>query len=68
MTFIMAIYNFLIGPSGALVLGLLFMLSEVLALIPGIQSNSIFQLIQNGLKSLWAKLFPGKPLPGQPQA
>lgn len=35
-----------------LILGVLFGLSEALALIPGIKSNSVFQLVYNLLKSL----------------
>lgn len=34
------------------ILGVALALSEALALIPGVQSNSIFQLIVNGLKAL----------------
>jgi len=36
----------------ALVITVLFGLSEVLALIPGINSNSVFQLIYNFLKTM----------------
>ena len=37
------------------VLGVLLAISEGLALIPGIKSNSIFQLIYNALKSFAGK-------------
>ena len=36
----------------ALIMGVLFGISESLALIPGIQSNSIFQLVYNGIKNI----------------
>lgn len=36
----------------AVLLAALLALSEVLALIPGIKANSIFQLVINGLKSM----------------
>ena len=35
-----------------LVLAALLAISEALALIPGVQSNSVFQLITNGIKKL----------------
>jgi hypothetical protein len=38
-----------------ILLGALLGISEALALIPGIQANSIFQSIVNGLKSLAGK-------------
>lgn len=45
------------GNSGILVLvfGVLFGLSETLALIPGVKSNSVFQLVFNILKKLAGK-------------
>ena len=39
----------------AVILGLLFALSEVLALVPGIKSNSVFQLVVNLVKSALGK-------------
>ena len=39
----------------AVILGALFAISEGLAMIPGIKSNSIFQLIYSGLKKLTGK-------------
>lgn len=42
----------------ALIVSVLLGLSEVLALIPGIQSNSVFQLIANVIKSLGTKALP----------
>lgn len=39
----------------AAILGALLALSEVLALIPGIKSSSVFQLIVNSVKSLAGK-------------
>lgn len=44
----------------ALIFGILFGLSEVLALIPFFKSNSVFQLVFNVLSSLKQKLFPPK--------
>jgi hypothetical protein len=37
------------------ILGFLFALSEVLALIPSIKSNSVFQLVVNVLKKVMNK-------------
>jgi len=37
------------------IVGFLLALSEVLALIPSIKSNSIFQLVWNGLKKVVGK-------------
>jgi hypothetical protein len=42
----------------AIFFGMLFTFSEGLALIPWVKSNSIFQLIQNILKSLAGKNAP----------
>ena len=39
----------------AVVLGLLFAISEVLALIPNIKSNSVFEFIYNALKKVSGK-------------
>jgi len=39
----------------SMVFGILFFVSEGLALIPGIQSNSIFQLIFNVIKKMAGK-------------
>jgi len=38
-----------------IIVGFLFALSEVLALIPGIKSNSVFQLAANFLKKIVGK-------------
>jgi len=38
------------------IFAVLFGLSEVIALIPGVKSNSVFQLIFNTLKSLAGKV------------
>ena len=37
------------------ILAFLFALSELLALVPGIKSNSVFQLIYNGIKKVAGK-------------
>lgn len=39
----------------SLIVSVLFGLSEVLALIPGIKANSVFQLVLNSLKGLAGK-------------
>ena len=39
----------------SVIASVLLALSEALALIPGIKSNSVFQLIVNGLKSILGK-------------
>jgi hypothetical protein len=44
-----------ISENYALVISVLFGLSEVLALIPGIQANSIFQLVVSVVKVLAGK-------------
>lgn len=46
----------------ALILGALWACSEILAAIPGIASNSVFQLVRAGLKKL-IEFF--KPAPAQ---
>ncbi len=40
------------------ILVLLLALSEVLALVPSVKSNSVFQLVWNGLKKLKEVLAP----------
>jgi hypothetical protein len=40
------------------IVSVLLGLSEVLALIPGIKANSVFQLIVNGLKAIAPKSEP----------
>lgn len=39
----------------AIIFGVLFSISEGLALIPAVQANSVFQLIFNALKALAGK-------------
>ena len=41
--------------TSAVVFGALFAISEVIALIPGVKSNSIFQLVTEALKKLAGK-------------
>ena len=45
----------LIIANKVVILGFLFALSEVLALIPSIESNSIFTLVYNALKKVAGK-------------
>lgn len=52
--------------NAGLIFGVLWSISEALALIPGVQSNSVFQLIYNGLKAL-SGLFKQTP-PADPKA
>lgn len=47
-----------ISQNYGLVLAVLWGLSETLALIPGIKSNSVFQLIYNALKAILGKKDP----------
>jgi len=42
------------------ILVLLLALSEVLALIPAVKANSVFQLVSNVLRTIKDKLFPVK--------
>lgn len=42
----------------AMIVAVLFGISEAIALVPGIQSNSVFQLIFNVIKSLAGKGTP----------
>lgn len=51
---LLEIYAFIMA-NQVVLLGFLFALSEVLALIPGVKSNSVFQLILAGLKKLGPK-------------
>lgn len=51
MEVLLGIYKFLIANQVVLI-GFLLVLSEVLALIPGVKSNSVFQLIVNAIKKL----------------
>lgn len=44
-----------IQANAEIILGALLALSELLALIPGVKSNSIFTLIVNAIKSLMPK-------------
>lgn len=44
-----------IQANAAVILGALLALSEILALIPSVKSNSVFTLIVNALKSLMPK-------------
>jgi hypothetical protein len=44
-----------IAANKVVLLGAALAVSEALALVPGLKSNSIFQLVVNGLKSLGGK-------------
>ena len=52
---------------GVLILGILLTISEGLALIPALKSNSILQLISNGLKKA-IEFLKGKQPPITPSA
>jgi hypothetical protein len=54
METLLEVYAFLIANQVVLV-GFLFALSEVLALIPGVKSNSVFQLLVVAIKKLAPK-------------
>ena len=55
MQSLLNVYSFLMT-NKAVILGALFGLSEALALIPGVQANSVFEAIVNGIKALQAKI------------
>lgn len=52
------IFEFLHGDKITLILGCLFAVSEGLAQIPSLKSNSVLQAISNGLKWVKDKLAP----------
>jgi hypothetical protein len=54
METLLEVYAFLIANQVVLV-GFLFALSEVLALIPGVKSNSVFQLLVVAIKKFAPK-------------
>ena len=51
MTQVMAVVSFLVA-NKALILGAGWALCEILVKIPSVESNSTFELIQNGIKKL----------------
>lgn len=55
MAFIQQILDFLGSAQGALLLGVLFAISELLASMPSIAANSVFQLIVKAIVWLKAK-------------
>ena len=52
---VIAMWNFLQSPTAVAIFAALFALSEALASIPAIQSNSIFQLIRSIIGKLTKK-------------
>lgn len=50
----MVVFEFLVA-NKVVLLGFLLALSEVLALIPSVKSNSVFQLVVNFVKKLLGK-------------
>jgi hypothetical protein len=46
----------------ALIVSALFAVSELLALIPAVKSNSVFQLVYNALKGMKEKILPRPPV------
>ena len=58
MQTLLAVYQWLSGPQGALMLAVLLGISESLALIPQVKANSIFEAIYNGLVFIKNKLLP----------
>lgn len=52
---LVAIYNWVMM-NGPIIVGVLFGISESLALIPAVRANSVAQLIYNALKSIKDKL------------
>jgi hypothetical protein len=53
---ILAIFNFLTGPGGAVIFGALWALSEALSLIPSIKANGVFQMISGWIKKILDKI------------
>jgi uncharacterized membrane protein len=49
------VWDWLSSPAGAAIFAALFGLSEALAAIPGVQSNSVFQAVSSLLKKLAKK-------------
>ena len=54
MEFFMAVYAFFVA-NQVVIIGGLLAVSELLALIPGVESNSIFELVVNFLKKFKPK-------------
>ena len=54
MEFLMSVYAFFIANQTVIVVGLLAV-SELVAFIPGIEANSVFQLVVNFLKKFKPK-------------
>jgi hypothetical protein len=54
MEFLMEVYAYFVAHQ-AVIVGFLFALSEVLALIPGVKSNSVFELFVSLVKKLAPK-------------
>lgn len=54
MEFLLSVYAFFTANQSVIVLGLLAV-SELLALVPGVKANSIFELVVNALKKLKPK-------------
>lgn len=52
---VIAMWNFLQSPTAGAIFAALFALSEALASIPAIQSNSVFQLIRSIIGKLTKK-------------
>lgn len=51
----MQVIQYLQGVNWALVLGVLFAMSEALGMIPAVQANSVFQLVVGVIKKLAGK-------------
>jgi hypothetical protein len=57
MEVVMNIYNAIVGPTGLIIFMVLFGVSEVLAQIPAVQANSVYQAIMNALKFIKEKVY-----------
>jgi hypothetical protein len=57
MEFLKHAYEWLMGPNGAILFGVLLGISEALSMIPAVKANGVFQAIYNGLKSIKQKFF-----------
>lgn len=61
MQAVLNVLEWLKGPNGALMFGMLFALSEAIGMIPSVKASGVFQAVVNGLKFVKEKLLPAPP-------